>query len=119
MSLTHQIFNCLDLSTTPSEVFKFLFCTEIHSVPYPSNNTIGGTGESLDAGGGSGGSIWVEVETLNGDGLIDVEGGAGANDGGGGGAGGRVAIYYTINHYTGRRGGYLTFTMYLLWEQSL
>ena len=45
----------------------------------------------------------MEVEILNGDGLIDVEGGAGANDGGGGGGGGggRVAIYYTSNHFSG------------------
>ena len=67
---------------------------------YPSKYAIAGTGESLDAGGGSGGSMWVEVETLNGDGLIDVEGGAGANDGGGGGAGGkgRHLLHYQSLH---------------------
>ena len=61
---------------------------------------------SVEAGGGSGGGIWVETHTLDGDGSIDASGGAGY-DGtdsyhGGGGGGGRVAIYYQWNHYVGQ-----------------
>ena len=60
----------------------------------------------MEAGGGSGGSIWVETSTLDGDGTIDVSGGAGyggphAPHGGGGGAG-RLAVYYKWNHYVGQ-----------------
>ncbi len=61
----------------------------------------GEDGYNADAGGGSGGSIWIECTTLQGSGYCTAAGGAG-NDDGGGGAGGRVAIYYTDDSgYTG------------------
>ena len=54
-------------------------------------------GYTCGAGGGAGGSIWIEVLTgmLEGSGSIRSEGGSGCADGGGGGSGGRVAIYTT------------------------
>ena len=65
----------------------------------------GGSWRSPHAGGGSGGSIWIETEVFDGDGAIDAGGGEGysgsAGDHGGGGAGGRVAIYYTNNNFIG------------------
>lgn len=47
------------------------------------------------AGGGSGGSIWIECQDLSGYGSIIVDGGAGSPALGGGGSGGRLAIYHT------------------------
>ena len=51
-------------------------------------------------GGGSGGSLWLDVGELSGGGGINAYGGegsgAGPNESGGGG-GGRIAIYYTTN----------------------
>nr|XP_054759184.1 uncharacterized protein LOC129265193 [Lytechinus pictus] len=61
----------------------------------------GGAGTSPNAGGGSGGSIWIETETFNGDGSINALGGDGEGSGGGGGAGGRGAVYFTYNHFSG------------------
>ena len=65
----------------------------------------GGSWRSPHAGGGSGGSIWIETELFDGDGAIDAGGGEGysgsAGNHGGGGAGGRVAIYYTNNNFIG------------------
>ncbi|AZZ92957.1 hypothetical protein EUZ85_20375 [Hahella sp. KA22] len=46
------------------------------------------------AGGGSGGSIWLDIGILSGSGRILANGGAG--DYAGGGAGGRVAVYYSV-----------------------
>ncbi len=54
-----------------------------------------------DAGGGSGGSIWLTVNKLVGNGAITANGGAGEWIDGGGGAGGRIAVYYTVNDFTG------------------
>ncbi|MFY1018796.1 Ig-like domain-containing protein [Ectopseudomonas khazarica] len=53
---------------------------------YPSNST---------AGGGAGGSLWVDTQVLLGSATtrIQANGGAGRNSGGSGG-GGRIAIYY-------------------------
>ncbi len=48
-------------------------------------------------GGGSGGSLWLQVGVLTGGGVIRADGGAGRNNGyysGGGGGGGRIALYY-------------------------
>ena len=57
-----------------------------------------GTGAS--AGGGSGGSINLNVGTLAGSGVISADGGMG-NYLGGGGGGGRIAISYGVNDFTG------------------
>ncbi len=49
------------------------------------------------AGGGSGGSIWLDVGTLSGTGTISANGGTSTSNysgGTGGGGGGRIAIYY-------------------------
>ena len=53
-----------------------------------------------DQGGGSGGSLWLTVDTLAGSGVISANGGTGETHGGGG-AGGRIAIYYDINVFSG------------------
>ena len=60
------------------------------------------------AGGGSGGSIWVDCGTLAGSGIITANGGAGGNTGGwvgsaggGGGGGGRIRVSYESWAYTG------------------
>ena len=55
----------------------------------------------LNYGGGSGGSIWLTVGTIAGNGLISANGGAGQPFAGGGGGGGRIAIYYGTNDFTG------------------
>ena len=65
----------------------------------------GGAWRSVEAGGGSGGSILMNVYTIDGSGLIDASGGAGydgryASHGGGGG-GGFVALYYKYNFFVG------------------
>ena len=49
--------------------------------------------QHLDPGAGSGGSVWIEAQSINGSGLISSNGGVGEASGGGG-AGGRIAIYY-------------------------
>jgi hypothetical protein len=54
-----------------------------------------------NAGGGSGGSIWVTTGTLAGNGLISADGGQGDFFGGGGGAGGRIAVYSRANSFSG------------------
>ncbi len=49
---------------------------------------------------GSGGSLWISVDSVSGSGLIRANGGNGYIDGGGGGGsggGGRVALYYGTN----------------------
>jgi hypothetical protein len=79
-------------------------------------------GGNVAAGGGSGGSIWINTKNLKGSGVISANGGNGANTidgdsaGGGGGGGGRIAIYcptripeginldFTLN-YKGGNGG--------------
>jgi hypothetical protein len=76
------------------------------------NGTVSATGEhpsygyTCGAGGGAGGSIWIEVLTgmIEGSGSIRSEGGSGCADGGGGGSGGRVAIYTAradLSRFTG------------------
>ncbi|MCP4494959.1 MAG: hypothetical protein GY820_47810, partial [Gammaproteobacteria bacterium] len=53
----------------------------------------GGDGHTSHKAGGSGGSVWLEINALSGSGSIEANGGTG-NYFGGGGGGGRVAIYY-------------------------
>jgi hypothetical protein len=54
--------------------------------------TINGSIRSNGAGCASGGSIWLDTQTLRGDGTIQASGGDDCNYGAGGG--GRIAIYY-------------------------
>src|SRR5690606_29963469 len=57
-----------------------------------------GASGSSHAGGGSGGSIWVRVDTLSGAGAMNANGGnARSGYSGSGGGGGRVAVYYGEN----------------------
>ena len=56
--------------------------------------------ESGHAGGGSGGALYVEAETVTGHGVVSVHGGKGVNQGGGG-AGGRVAIKCRMGFFFG------------------
>ena len=60
------------------------FCIFFHS---------GENSHSSSAGGGAGGSVWIETVSLQGNGLFSVSGGNGG-DYGGGGSGGMLAIYY-------------------------
>jgi len=53
----------------------------------------GGVASEVNAGGGSGGGIRIDVGDLTGLGSIKADGGAGGGNGGAG-SGGRVAIYY-------------------------
>ena len=66
----------------------------------------GGEWRSVEAGGGSGGSILMNVYTIDGSGLIDASGGAGYDGSyashGGGGGGGLVALYYKYDFFVGR-----------------
>ncbi|ACL03932.1 hypothetical protein Dalk_2239 [Desulfatibacillum aliphaticivorans] len=61
------------------------------------NGTVGLSMGSGAGGGGSGGSIWIDANTLDGEGSISANGGPGSDAyyGGGGGSGGRIAVYYT------------------------
>lgn len=56
------------------------------------------------AGGGAGGSLWIETGTLAGAGTIRANGGAAQSNGAGGG--GRVAVYYTTKTFTGSMQAY-------------
>jgi hypothetical protein len=61
----------------------------------------GATGWQDDAGGGSGGSIWISTRRFTGDGTLAAIGGDGDFFGGGGGGGGRIAIYSPSNTFSG------------------
>ena len=52
-------------------------------------------------GAGSGGSVWLTVGTLAGNGLISANGGTADTFAGGGGGGGRIAVYFDTNLFTG------------------
>lgn len=54
-----------------------------------------GEAGSYDAAGGAGGSILLDVESLEGSGIVSAQGGAGGTWDSTGGGGGRVAIYYS------------------------
>jgi hypothetical protein len=56
------------------------------------NEICGGSG-----GGASGGSLYLNLNTINGGGMLTVNGGNGC--GRGGGSGGRIAIYYTDGNF--------------------
>ncbi|CAG1007228.1 hypothetical protein PHYC_03405 [Phycisphaerales bacterium] len=56
---------------------------------------------SHNAGGGSGGSLWVSCGALSGAGSFHANGGASDCCFGGGGGGGRVAVYYATSSFTG------------------
>ena len=66
-------------------------------------------GQYSGCGGGSGGSIWITCDELDGYGSIQSRGGSGSSGGAGGGSGGRIAVYYrNIHNYNGTfsvRGG--------------
>jgi hypothetical protein len=66
----------------------------------------GGDWRSIQAGGGSGGAVFINARTVDGSGVIDVSGGQGYGgthtSHGGGGAGGRIAFYYVNNYYVGQ-----------------
>ncbi|MBI5387026.1 MAG: hypothetical protein HZA90_20320 [Verrucomicrobia bacterium] len=56
------------------------------------------------AGGGAGGSIWIQAGTFGGAGVVTANGGNSAavnEEDGGSGGGGRIAIEYSSNSYTG------------------
>lgn len=61
----------------------------------------GNDGWQDNAGGGSGGSVWLEAGALAGAGSITTDGGWGELWWGGGGGGGRVAIHARTNDFTG------------------
>ncbi|MDD5528737.1 MAG: T9SS type A sorting domain-containing protein [bacterium] len=57
------------------------------------------------AGGGSGGSVWLQTNKLTGNGLISCKGGNGSNGSsadGGAGSGGRLNVWYQQSSFTGR-----------------
>lgn len=54
-----------------------------------------------NAGGGSGGSIWITTARLTGAGTLIANGGSGEWVDGGGGSGGRVAVYFGTNEFSG------------------
>lgn len=56
-----------------------------------------------NAGGGSGGSVWISTGRFNGHGVITVNGGSGNGVSSGGGSGGRLALInrHTQNKYKG------------------
>ena len=61
----------------------------------------GGANPPNNAGGGSGGSLWLTVGSLSGTGTLSANGGPGEWVDGGGGSGGRIAVYYGAKDYTG------------------
>jgi hypothetical protein len=64
-------------------------------------NCDGDPGLQDDAGGGSGGSIWIKANQINSGGNLFARGGDGDLFGGGGGGGGRIAVYSPQNNFTG------------------
>ena len=54
--------------------------------------------QGTNAGGGSGGALWVECTEFVGTGYLYSRGGQGKGYGGGG-AGGRVSVYYTSGNF--------------------
>ena len=57
--------------------------------------------KNSDYGGGSGGSVFIEAGSFDGSGVIQVNGGAGGDNGGGGGSGGRVAVHFNSSFFSG------------------
>jgi hypothetical protein len=56
-------------------------------------NGLANATSGFDTGGGAGGSVWIDANTIDGAGLITANGGAGGTTRAGSGAGGRIAIY--------------------------
>ncbi|MDD2891064.1 MAG: hypothetical protein PHE49_10580, partial [bacterium] len=73
-----------------------------------SNGRAGLGDDGKVGGGGSGGSVWIKTNSLEGTGIISAKGGNGAHDpspgytDGGGGAGGRIYVKYINSDFTGR-----------------
>jgi hypothetical protein len=68
----------------------------------------GGDATQEEAGGGSGGSIWLTAGSFAGSGVVSADGGAGELYYGGGGGGGRIAVYSpndTFNGVVSAQGG--------------
>jgi hypothetical protein len=68
----------------------------------------GASAVSDDAGGGSGGSIWITAHSFAGAGFFSASGGAGEPSNGGGGGGGRISLQYEVASFPGAiaaRGG--------------
>lgn len=69
-------------------------------------HALGGSWRSIEGGGGSGGCIYIETSTIDGDGVVNATGGDGyagsQAEHGGGGGGGRVAMYYIHNYFVGK-----------------
>ncbi|HTI98662.1 MAG TPA: hypothetical protein VL527_07135, partial [Dongiaceae bacterium] len=61
----------------------------------------GKMGVGACAGGGAGGSLWLELGGLSGSGLISANGGPGILPGGGGGGGGRISVSCDSNSFSG------------------
>jgi hypothetical protein len=61
----------------------------------------GANGVKSNSGGGSGGSIWLNVQSLTGTGSLSANGGAGEPGQGGGRGGGRISIQYASNSFFG------------------
>ncbi|MCC6235408.1 MAG: hypothetical protein IT580_22405, partial [Verrucomicrobiales bacterium] len=59
-----------------------------------------GTDGGRYAGGGAGGSLWIQARRLLGHGTLSAQGGAGEERAGGGG-GGRIALYFDSDDFTG------------------
>ena len=57
--------------------------------------------KNSDYGGGSGGSVFIAAGSFDGSGVIQVNGGAGGDNGGGGGSGGRVAVHFNSSFFSG------------------
>ncbi len=64
-------------------------------------NANGAANPPDNAGGGSGGSIWLTVAKLAGTGYIAANGGPGEWVDGGSGGGGRIAVHYDLNEFAG------------------
>lgn len=60
-----------------------------------------GTLQYANAGGGSGGSLWLTAQTLQGSGIIRARGGEASTDGAGAGGGGRILVETAVNSWTG------------------
>lgn len=65
-----------------------------------ANGTYASWGGGWRAGGGSGGGIFVKAKSVSGAGTLSAKGGYAAQSGGNGG-GGRIAVWYTVNNFTG------------------
>lgn len=71
----------------------YLHLTVVRILKLEGTISVTGTsGDALNSGGGSGGSVWISADDILGNGLVTAKGGDGKGAGGGG-SGGRVGIY--------------------------